>query len=771
MQLPIHGVRERIVDLLRENQVVILEGATGSGKTTQLPVFLYEAGFAETGMIGITEPRKIAAVTVAEYVAGLLGPRHAGRVGHQVRFDQTVTAYTQVKFMTDGILLREIQTDPFLRKYSVIVVDEAHERSANIDFILGLLLDLLSKRSDLKVVVSSATIDTQKFSAYFGGAPIVSVEGTMFPVEVVETEPVGEDLVEIACNRVSIIHAEGAPGDILVFLTGQDEIERATAFMEDLGCPDLVALGCYGTMAPQDQVKIFQTFPGKRKVIFATNIAETSITIDGVVHVVDSGLVKQVSFHAESGIASIDVVEHSQAGCNQRKGRAGRTRAGFYYPLYPMTSFRFRPVFTEPEIRRMSIAGVVLAMERIGIEDVMNFRFVDAPDRIAFVEAYETLIALGAIDTMTRKITKLGERMADLPLEPRLARMVIAADQHSCTRSIATIVAFMSIGNPFVRPKGREMEAELSQGKFKDPRSDFLSYLRVWVEYVRSGFSREWCFKNFLNAKVLQEVKNVRNQLLLILERSGIKVTESGSEESISKCVASGLLFNLFQGGGRYSYHGVVRKDSFGNPLEVFIHPGSALFGGFGSVWIVAFETKRTTKLFARCVMEVNPEWLPELMPAVFSCQARILSVDHGDATATVATALLKNGSVHSEYNQRYVDLAEAEAIQNVAIERARELGWVKLLCCGTFLSTKPFVGSNARTMSSVTPGATYYCAPTKALFGLGNMVQAMFKVFDFEPAPSVPVRSTVPVVAKVVQADRPASAEELAGLAALFKK
>ena len=646
--LPIFQYRAQIVQTVRNNQATILVGETGSGKTTQVPVYLLEAGFGQQGRIGITQPRRLAATSVAEYVAGRVGCRVGEEVGYQIRFDDTTTEGTRIKFMTDGILLQEAKGDPLFSRYEVLVFDEAHERSLNTDFGLGLVKHALNTRDDLKVVVMSATIDAGKFSAFFGGAPIINVEGEMYPVEVHYTDAVDErdaqdlfmdrSIEALAAFKVGQIHRTGKAGDILVFMSGKDEIYKTIHFIEQLHHQGLYPLAVYGNMTPQEQRRIFDRFPG-RKVIVATNIAETSITVDGVVHIVDSGLIKQTDFDPNTGIGSLSVTEHSKAGLEQRLGRAGRTQPGECWRLflpeeyetgrlpYQGWSKKHRDQFTKPEIQRTDLAGVVLRMIGIGITDVENFEFVDMPDHLAIHNAYETLQALGAL-TQDNQITTLGHRLLDLPVEPRIGRMILAAEDYGCVDEIVTIAASLSVRDVFRRPRDKEFEADEAKARFTDPRSDFLTTLNVVGQYLANRGVREWTEANFLNYRVLEELLNIRGQLLEILKRLRVEVIsvgyrkpkdrfdpspeEKAQAEAIGKAVTAGLIQNLsiLSGGVNYARNGDL----------VRIHPGSGLFRELPRLLtcgsIVKTKTRKSDMVnFARSCQEVELSWVEEVAP------------------------------------------------------------------------------------------------------------------------------------------------------------
>lgn len=684
--LPIYEHHDRIIETIRSNQVTIVVGETGSGKTTQLPRYIYEAGLGKTGVIGITEPRRMAATSVAKFVAEQLSTQLGDVVGYQVRFDDRTATETAIKFMTDGILLREMQIDPDLSRYSVIMVDEAHERSVNIDLTLGLLKELLTRRPDLRLVVSSATIDTRKFSRYFDNAPVVQVSGRTYPVDIVWGNSPYQGPEQVV-QTIFDIHDTEPDGDILVFMTGVDDItaviEGIEAEQERSGVYNLVPFPAHGGLSPEDQNRVFDTFPGARKVIVATNIAETSITIDGVVYVIDTGMVKETHFHPESGIQSLDVVLHSQAGCNQRAGRAGRTRPGVCYRLYTEDDFDRRPQYTQPELHRMSLAGVVLTMEVIGIKDIERFDFVDAPERAAFHEAYETLISLGAVTKDGDGLTDLGHKMARLPLEPRIARMVLAAEQYGCVAEIATVASFLSARNVLVRPKGKEYEADAAHRRFKVAGSDMLVSLAIWEQYEVSGFDRGWCRENFVSSRTLWEIKSIREQLLSILTRHRL-VTSGASREAVTRSVAAGLINNLmwhrpFARG--YDYSGQLRD------LEaVFIHPGSSAFGR-NPEWLVAAEIVHTSKRYARGVSTVQVEWLPELAPNHFYYGSTSLtSFDEVAEVVIGKRPIMKRksrlyGGEDEEVGSARVEVSveEARKIQERQIAQARADGMVEL--------------------------------------------------------------------------------------------
>ena len=768
--LPIAEFRDQIIKTVTQNQVTVVVGETGSGKTTAIPQYLYEAGLGEGGIIGITEPRRIAAVSVAKFVAENIGTTVGGVVAHKVRFDDQIGSDTEMVFLTDGTLLQEFHEDPMLKKYSVIMVDEAHERSAIIDFLTGLIKRVLANRPELRLVITSATIDAEKFSDYYGGAPIIQVSGRMYPVEIKYQQSKPWDAQERAERIVELINEidRGTPGDVLVFLPGVDEINLTATEIERNCKGNLVVLPAHGGLTPEEQSNIFRNYVGKRKVILATNIAETSITIDGVTHVIDSGLVKQVQFDPESGIQSLVVVNHSRSGCDQRAGRAGRTQPGTCYRLFPKSDFDSRREFTEPEIRRMSLAKVVLTMEALGIEDVVGFDFIDAPDHGAFVEAYNTLKLLGAIDGNGKGLTAIGRKMASLPTEPAIARMLIEAEKFGCVAQIATIASFMSAGSRsvFSRPRDKEYEADSAHRQFKDHRSDMLTTLKIWSAYKRTNGNRDWCYRNFLNSKVLEEVEKVRSQLIDQLERLGVKITEGKSEEAILRCIASGLLHNLIRHDSRHEYAGVVR-----DLLGVYIHPGSSTFG-CDPQWVVMAKVVNTTRCFAQWCSQVETGWLIEMLPSKFKAGETLLEEYSDENRSAVARQkILMYDATFKLYREigswrKTISIEEARAIQNAQIRKAVQGGLVLIHVDRAYGRLSQIKGrddtGHVYQMSSYgsMPGCSYYCK-IEEWIGNTNYASPQFRVFRLPEAKPAMV-SKEPSPTKVSPVIDPGLAEAL---------
>lgn len=611
IELPILEFAGEIREAVKENQTAVIVGETGSGKTTQIPRLLREVMPADA-KIAITQPRRVAARSVARYVAEQVGCRIGDEVGFQVRFEDHTTEGTRINFMTDGILLRKIQDDPLLQNYAAVMVDEAHERSLNIDFTLGLLKRLQKKRAEtgiapLKIIVTSATLEKEKFARYFGNSPTVEVPGRLYPVDVHYTKERGYDYPKAAAEKAqSIINAD-KPGDILIFMPGQEEIDKTVKEMERLDLQGVEFLPLYGQMSPEDQDRIFEKSQ-KRKIIIATNIAETSVTVPGVRHVIDSGLIKQMEFDSQTGIESLVTKNHAKSGCIQRAGRAGRLAPGECHRLYTEADFNSRQEFQVPEIQRSNLAHVVLMMKQIGIDDVKSFEFIDPPEAGTLDQALDTLKTLGALDEQ-EKLTEIGEVMAELPLEPEKARMVIEAEKYGCVEAVCTIASFLGGKSVFSRPNEKKFDADAAHAKFRNSASDFLTLLNVWQAYEASDYRDGWARDNFLNSKTLAEVRQVRYQLLRALRRNGIHASETADPDAIGKSIAAGLVGNLMEYSGRHAYRRV--KD---NASGFFIHPSSAAFHNAPRFFVPA-EIVRTTKTFARIIQEVKPEWIREIAP------------------------------------------------------------------------------------------------------------------------------------------------------------
>ncbi|HEX7731183.1 MAG TPA: ATP-dependent RNA helicase HrpA, partial [Rhodanobacter sp.] len=539
--LPIAARADEIVKLIREHQVVVVAGETGSGKTTQLPKLCLAAGRGEAGLIGCTQPRRLAARSVARRVAEELDTQLGDQVGFQVRFTDQVSERTLVKFMTDGILLAETQNDPWLSAYDTLIIDEAHERSLNIDFLLGYLKRLAAKRPELKIIVTSATIDTARFAEHFGGAPVVSVEGRAYPVEL-RWRPVGETgerMQQGSAEHIAAVLDEivadrslgGGPGDVLVFLPGEREIRDAHLLLSRRQYRETEILPLYARLSAADQDRVFKPGP-KRRVVLATNVAETSLTVPRIRYVVDTGSARVKRYSQRSQLERLHVEPISQAAADQRKGRCGRIGPGICYRLYDEADFAARNAFTDPELLRSSLANVILRMLALKLGEVDDFPFLDAPDPRVVADGYRRLAEIGAIDE-ARALTPIGRTLARLPIDVQLARMLVEAERLHALRELIAIVAFLSIQDPRERPADARQQADAAHAAFADPKSDFVGVLNLWRGYdhaheeLTQSKLRDWCSRHFLSFMRMREWRELHRQLLLVVQELGWKLDAS----------------------------------------------------------------------------------------------------------------------------------------------------------------------------------------------------------------------------------------------------
>ncbi|XP_016889659.1 ATP-dependent RNA helicase DHX8-like isoform X2 [Cynoglossus semilaevis] len=524
--LPIFKLKAELIQAVHDNQILIVVGETGSGKTTQITQYLAEAGYTARGKRGSTQPGRVAAMSVAKRVSEEFGCRLGQEVGYTIRFEDCTCTETVIKYMTHGMLQRECLIDPDMSQYGVIMLDEAHERTIHTDVLFGLLKKTIQKRKDLKLIVSSATLDAVKFSQYFFEAPIFTIPGRTFPVEILYTREPETDYLDASLLTVMQIHLTEPPGDILVFLTGQEEIDTACEIlyerMKSLGpdVPELIILPVYSALPSEMQTRIFNPAPpGSRKVIIATNIAETSLTIDGIFYVVDPGFVKQVVYNSKTGIDQLLVTPISQAQAKQRSGRAGRTGPGKCYRLYTERAHRDEMLVSNvPEIQRTNLASTVLSLKAMGINDLLAFDFMDAPPMETLITAMEQLYSLGALDD-EGLLTRLGRRMAEFPLEPMLCKMLIMSVHLGCSEEMLTIVSMLSVQNIFYRPKEKQAQADQKKTKFFQPEGDHLTLLAVYNSWKNNKFSNPWCFENFIQGRSLKRAQDIRKQMLSIMDR------------------------------------------------------------------------------------------------------------------------------------------------------------------------------------------------------------------------------------------------------------
>ena len=618
--LPVFTFRKQLLQAVREHQLLIVVGETGSGKTTQLTQFLAEAGFANEGMIGCTQPRRVAAMSVAKRVAEEVGCPLGSEVGYTIRFEDCTSPVTRIKYMTDGMLQREILLDPHLRKYSVIMLDEAHERTIATDVLFGLLKKAVKRRSDLKVIVTSATLDADKFSEYFNKCPIFTIPGRTYPVEIMYSREPESDYLDAALITVMQIHLTEPPGDILLFLTGQEEIDTSCEIlferMKALGpnVPNLIILPVYSSLPSEMQSRIFDPAPpGERKVVIATNIAETSITIDHIYYVIDPGFVKQNAYDPKLGMDSLVVTPISQAQAKQRAGRAGRTGPGKCFRLYTEAAFQSEMLPTSiPEIQRQNLSMTILMLKAMGINDLLHFGFMDPPPTNTMLTALEELYNLSALDD-EGLLTRLGRKMADFPMEPSLSKVLIASAELGCSEEILTIVAMVSaVQTVFYRPKEKQQQADQKKAKFHDPSGDHLTLLNVFNAWRDSRFSHPWCYENFVQARSMRRVQDVRTQLVQIMQRHRHALRSCGRDTTL---VRRALCAGLFRNAARKDPQEGYKTLTEGTP--VYMHPSSALFGK-AAEHVIFHTLVLTTKEYMQSTTAIEPKWLVEAAPTFF---------------------------------------------------------------------------------------------------------------------------------------------------------
>ncbi|XP_034937491.1 probable pre-mRNA-splicing factor ATP-dependent RNA helicase mog-4 [Chelonus insularis] len=616
--LPIYRFKKDLIKAIKDHQVLIIEGETGSGKTTQIPQYLYEAGFTkDEKIIGCTQPRRVAAMSVAARVAHEMGVKLGNEVGYAIRFEDCTSHRTRIKYMTDGTLHREFLSEPDLASYSVIIIDEAHERTLHTDILFGLVKDIARFRPNLKLLISSATLDATKFSSFFDDAPIFRIPGRRFQVDIYYTKAPEADYIDACVVSILQIHATQPPGDILVFLTGQDEIETCQEMLHErvkrLGTKlnELLILPVYANLPSDMQAEIFKpTPPGARKVVLATNIAETSLTIDNIIYVIDPGFAKQNNFNSRTGMESLMVVPISKASANQRAGRAGRVAPGKCFRLYTAWAYQHElEDNTVPEIQRINLGNAVLTLKALNINDLVHFDFLDPPPHETLVLALEQLYALGALNHRG-ELTKLGRRMAEFPLDPMMAKMLLAGEKYKCSEEIATIAAMLSVnGAIFYRPKDKIIHADTARKNFHVPGGDHLTLLNVYNQWQMSDFSTHWCYENFIQHKSMKRARNVREQLVGLMQRVEMELVSGISDTiGIRKAITAGYFYHVarLSKGGHY-------KTAKHNQT-VSIHPNSSLFQELPR-WLLYHELVFTTKEFMRQVTEIESKWLLEVAP------------------------------------------------------------------------------------------------------------------------------------------------------------
>ena len=726
-ELPVSGKRDDIARAIRDNQVVIVSGETGSGKTTQLPKICLELGRGEKGLIGHTQPRRIAASSTAKRIAQELNSPLGEHVGYKVRFNDTLSGGAWIKLMTDGILLAETQTDPLLRQYDTIIIDEAHERSLNIDFLLGYLKQLLPKRLDLKVIITSATIDAERFARHFTQGdkvpPVIEVSGRLYPVEI-RYRPVEQDRVPNAQNSPNATSDAAAArrssqpakersqrdlmdavvdavdelarigsGDVLVFLPGEREIRDAAEALRKHHPPHVEILPLFARLSAQEQERIFKP-TNARRIVLATNVAETSLTVPGIRYVVDAGLARVKRYSYRNKVEQLQIEPVAQSAANQRAGRCGRVAAGVCIRLYDEQDYLQRPKFTDPEILRSSLASVILRMKSLHLTDVEEFPFIEPPLGRAIADGYQLLQELGAVDDDNR-LTKLGRELARLPLDPRVGRMILAARQNACLSEMLIIASALSVQDPRDRPMEAQNAADTAHKKFADEKSEFQSYLKIWkwfqeaIEHKKTNRQlQEECRANFLSQLRLREWRDVHSQLLTIVREQGWRLNElPATYEQLHTALLTGLLGNIgFKAEDEPHYLGA-------RGIKFHIWPGSSLSKKAGK-WIVAAELIDTSRLYARCIAQIQPEWLERVA-------GHLLKKSYGEPRwekRTAQVSAYERATLYGlvVYSQRRINYGLINPVD------AREIFIRDALVGGDFDTRLPFFAHNQKLVREI---------------------------------------------------------------------
>jgi ATP-dependent helicase HrpA len=717
-ELPVSGRRDEIANTLRKHQVVIVSGETGSGKTTQLPKICLEIGRGQAGLIGHTQPRRIAASSTAKRIAQEIGSPLGEHVGFKVRFTDTLSKGASIKLMTDGILLAETQTDPLLKQYDTIIIDEAHERSLNIDFLLGYLKQLLPQRPDLKVIITSATIDADRFARHFGApdkpAPVIEVSGRLYPVEIryrpVEPADKGDgkpsspgqsqnqsqkeqrDLMDAVVEAVDEVARIG-PGDVLVFLPGEREIRDTAESLRKHHPPHVEILPLFARLSVQEQERVFKT-SGSRRIVLATNVAETSLTVPGIRYVVDAGTARVKRYSYRNKVEQLQIEAIAQSAANQRAGRCGRVAAGVCIRLYEEQDYLQRPKFTDPEILRSSLASVILRMKALHLTDVETFPFIEPPMGRAIADGYQLLQELGAVDD-NNHLTPIGRQLAKLPLDPRVGRMILAARDNAALTEVLIIAAALSVQDPRDRPLEAQQAADNAHKKFADEKSEFASYLKIWkwfeeaIEHKKSNKQlMDNCRANFLSQLRLREWRDVHSQLLTIVREQGWRLNESpATHEQLHTALLTGLLGNVgFKADDEPHYLGA-------RGIKFHIWPGSTLAKKAGR-WVMAAELVETSRLYARCIAQIQPQWLERV-------GGHLLKKSYGDprwekraAQVTASERATLYGLV--VYSQRRIDFGQINP------EEARDIFIREALVAGEFDTRAPFLAHNQKLVREI---------------------------------------------------------------------
>ena len=627
--LPIYKCRDDLIAAIDAHQILIVVAETGSGKTTQIPQYLHEVGYTKVGKVACTQPRRVAAMSVAARVAQEMNVRLGGDVGYSIRFENCTTKDTYIKYMTDGMLLREFLNSPDLAEYSCIMIDEAHERTLHTDILFGLVKDIARHRKDIKLIISSATLDAASFSKYFNDAPIYGVPGRTHPVTTFYTQAPEADYLEAAIVSVLQIHiSQPTPGDILVFCTGQEEIDTAVEELKrrTLGTgsklKELLVLPIYSTLPSEEQAKIFEpTPPNARKVILGTNIAETSLTINGIRFVIDTGFCKQKSYNPKTGMEALVVTPISQAASMQRSGRAGRTGPGKAFRLYTHHAFEHQLApNTVPEVQRTNLSNVVLQLKSLGINDLLHFDFMDPPPAETLIRALEQLYALGGLNDKG-ELTRLGRRMAEFPTDPQLSKMLISSERYECTEECLSICAMLDVGSSvFMRAKDKKVHVDAAHKTFcRSGMGDHIKLLTCYQQWVDSGHSTNWCREHFVQLKSMRRARDIRDQLEKLCDRVEVdRKSCGGNPEIVCKAITAGFFYHT----AKLQRNGAYR--TIKNPQTVHVHPQSSLFGTLESdppKWLLYHELVFTKKEYMRSTIKIKPEWLSEIAPHFYKSE------------------------------------------------------------------------------------------------------------------------------------------------------
>lgn len=713
-ELPVSGRREEIAAALVRHQVIIVSGETGSGKTTQLPKICLSLGRGKDALIGHTQPRRIAASSTAKRIAQELGSPPGMHVGYKVRFNDTLSEGAWIKLMTDGILLAETQGDPLLRQYDTLIIDEAHERSLNIDFLLGYLKQLLPRRPDLKVIITSATIDAERFARHFANgdqlAPVIEVSGRLYPVEVryrpvLEAAPkIGipgtsaarhkeqRDLMDAIVDAVDELALAG-PGDILIFLPGEREIREAAEALRKHHPPHVDILPLFARLSAQEQEKIFRP-TNARRMVLATNVAETSLTVPGIRYVVDAGTARVKRYSYRNKVEQLQIEPVAQSAANQRAGRCGRVAAGVCIRLYDEQDFLQRPKFTDPEILRSSLASVILRMKSLRLGDVEDFPFIEPPPGRAIADGYQLLQELGAVDD-TRELTALGKQLAKLPLDPRVGRMILAGRDHQCLSEMLIIASALSVQDPRDRPADAQGAADHAHKKFADEKSEFLSYLKIWtwfdeaIAHKKSNRQlQEQCRAQFLSQLRLREWRDVHAQLFTLVREQGWRLNESpATHEQLHLGLLTGLLGNIGYKADEEPHYLGARG------IRFHLWPGSSLSKKAGR-WVMAAELVDTSRLFARTIATIQPDWLEKV-------GGHLLKKSYGDPRwekKTGQVSAYERATLYGlvVYSQRRIDYGKINK------EEAREIFIRSALVDGDFETRAPFFAHNQKLIREI---------------------------------------------------------------------